>query len=538
MKNKIKYLYLFIAIFALASCETLEETYDEYAGDGSIRYVGTPTNIVITPKWGELDVNWINSIDPNIVNVDVEWKYTTTDSSFTFTERLNAGTVNFAIPVQERHRTAIAGKNFVDTVINVNVEVNIVSVDHNGETSKKLTAYSRPYNVKHEEVIAYPLLISSNVVNKDKLLLIFSDWNERVESISIKYMTASGEQKRDYTKTTLPNSLILDGMVGDSITVERIGYLGDFDLNNPDNNVKRTIVTGVKIENKFSSDWTVLLNEKYPEQKGNYDQAFLNSINTIDIDLAIESIDDILMFPNLKEINFGKNRYMGDYDATDNSVDTTVYYGNVNNIDDSKLALEILDNVNNGIELNFYGKHFNELSDVTAPAVNLRNFARLADTETLTKSYVYINNYFANYEDVEGQNSFISRLFDNRFDRIWDPATVANEIRRFEITVTFDPQKIAGFELTQTMITSNVNVNQMPSIAKIEVSKDNSLWIDISGDDSVRLGRSPNETNVIYIHPDYKDQEYSYARITITDNAVANGNYHVTLAEFSVISSF
>ena len=40
MERKLYYIaWLLVALFAI-SCEDLEETYDEYAGDGMVRYIG------------------------------------------------------------------------------------------------------------------------------------------------------------------------------------------------------------------------------------------------------------------------------------------------------------------------------------------------------------------------------------------------------------------------------------------------------------------------------------------------------------------
>ena len=40
MRNKLYYILWLLAVLFMASCEDLEDTYDEFAGDGKIRYVG------------------------------------------------------------------------------------------------------------------------------------------------------------------------------------------------------------------------------------------------------------------------------------------------------------------------------------------------------------------------------------------------------------------------------------------------------------------------------------------------------------------
>ena len=45
MERKLYYIaWLFAALFVIG-CEDLEDTYDEYAGDGMIRYVGKCSNV-------------------------------------------------------------------------------------------------------------------------------------------------------------------------------------------------------------------------------------------------------------------------------------------------------------------------------------------------------------------------------------------------------------------------------------------------------------------------------------------------------------
>ena len=60
MKTKLYYMtWLFAALFAI-SCEDLEDTYDEFAGDGMIRYVGKCTDVTVKLGWERLIVEWKN----------------------------------------------------------------------------------------------------------------------------------------------------------------------------------------------------------------------------------------------------------------------------------------------------------------------------------------------------------------------------------------------------------------------------------------------------------------------------------------------
>lgn len=45
MEEKLYYIAWFVAALFVIGCEDLEDTYDEYAGDGMIRYVGKCSNV-------------------------------------------------------------------------------------------------------------------------------------------------------------------------------------------------------------------------------------------------------------------------------------------------------------------------------------------------------------------------------------------------------------------------------------------------------------------------------------------------------------
>lgn len=70
MKHIIKYMTICL-FFGLFSCESLEDTVD--VGDGTIRYVGKCSDLVVTPDWESMQLTWKNSIDPGIVNIKVKW---------------------------------------------------------------------------------------------------------------------------------------------------------------------------------------------------------------------------------------------------------------------------------------------------------------------------------------------------------------------------------------------------------------------------------------------------------------------------------
>ena len=52
MKNKLYYIICLLATWVVVGCEDLEDTYDEFTGDGRIRYLGKCMNVEMHPGKG------------------------------------------------------------------------------------------------------------------------------------------------------------------------------------------------------------------------------------------------------------------------------------------------------------------------------------------------------------------------------------------------------------------------------------------------------------------------------------------------------
>ena len=74
MTMKIKNISLIVmaALAFMTSCDSIEDTYKEFAGDGPIRYAGKCTDISVKPGWECLRVNWTCSDDPTVKNILVK----------------------------------------------------------------------------------------------------------------------------------------------------------------------------------------------------------------------------------------------------------------------------------------------------------------------------------------------------------------------------------------------------------------------------------------------------------------------------------
>lgn len=58
---------------SLTACQDIKDTYAEMAGDGEIRYIGKCDNLMVSPGWERLIVNWTNNSDPIINKIKLKW---------------------------------------------------------------------------------------------------------------------------------------------------------------------------------------------------------------------------------------------------------------------------------------------------------------------------------------------------------------------------------------------------------------------------------------------------------------------------------
>ena len=69
-----KYLWVLLSLILIMGCESLEDTYSDYAGDGTIRYIGKCTDVSVAPGWKRLIVKWVNNVDPVVDKIKVCWQ--------------------------------------------------------------------------------------------------------------------------------------------------------------------------------------------------------------------------------------------------------------------------------------------------------------------------------------------------------------------------------------------------------------------------------------------------------------------------------
>lgn len=206
-----RYLLLLLPLLLMTSCgESLFDTYKDYAGDGEIRYVGKVTDLNVNPGWQRIRLDWKNSEDPIVDQVEVKWVVDEKRDSV----YLPAGTSSYVID------NLTHGSSY---------EVTVCSVDKDRKESLPTTKYARPYNEDHEAVQAFNRVVSRNFFLHNHLLLTFLGWDDNIDDAYLSYTKKStGEAARLQLTKQMVNGLHVDIPDVDAskpVSVYRQGYI-------------------------------------------------------------------------------------------------------------------------------------------------------------------------------------------------------------------------------------------------------------------------------------------------------------------------
>ena len=310
MKTKLYYMtWLFAALFAI-SCEDLEDTYDEFAGDGMIRYVGKCQDLSVKPGWKRLCVIWKGNLDPHIEKVKI-----------TYQSELDAEPMVKYVKPKDVLESDLMDTTYLEGLQDAVYAVKVSNVAADSTESIVQTEYGRPYTETHEDLRSFTRGIVNFYPIGDKMVVTLDRSNSNLKEINLKYW---GTDKKEHTWNILQNmdrlvnymledimfmlpdedSNVAQGVkidFGKPLTIERRGLLtGCIDTIrfNPD--------TLLLEEQVWSSDFVNLMMHKY----GADWRSKVDEIKELEIDYTMSTFQDLLYFPKLKKVILGKNRYM------------------------------------------------------------------------------------------------------------------------------------------------------------------------------------------------------------------------------------
>lgn len=478
------------ALALLTACDTMEDTYKEYAGDGPIRYPGRCKDVTVSPGWECLRVAWTLSNDPAVKSIVVTCA-SETDTLIT-----------------ELEPTATSYK--IDNLEDINYVVKVQSKSADGSLSLANGITERPYSYEHEAVKAFTHGFSKSYHGNGHLLLMMSTWEEGIERFWLTYTKLDGsEGETELTREMFEQKVIDIDNINTSkpIILNRIATLEgcpDVITFQP-TEVARNVV--------FSSDFKKNMNERYG-LNNNAQSQFADEMKELEIDFDLMTMQDLLNFTNLKKVVLGKNHY---FDGT-NFKPATVEYA-----DESKWVMEKMNEIY-GTTFEIYGdNYFNE--STVADYIVRKPYSTLPELNFLPTNGWTITN---NIDDP--QNSFLGNLLDNNPNTVWSSWPSTEGVRTMDITIDMKSEKdVNGVMIMQSPNTETNNFQ--PSSMKIMYRIDQgSNWENLSYVEDNTLGNGLGESTIIKASNKVKAR---YLRLVVSE-LVYKGQVKVSLADVGV----
>lgn len=502
MKNTY-ILLMILALFAgsFTGCEDQEDTWADFTGDGRIRYAGLCENVAVKLGWEEAIVSWKNTLDPNRANILLEWS---------------------------------GGDHHGDTLLDKNAEIctlkhldnaiytfRVCAVDNKNRRSMAKEVYGRPFTMKHEILGGFtPVVLKWFPLEDDKLVLFFDQWQNTLSKAELKYYKKSTNElvslnltgKDSVLKQTY--YLLEDISLEDSVWVNRTGQL----LELPGVDIMFTPYILNVHQRIFNSDFVRALQTRYFIDE--LDENFINTTEKLELDYDMTSLEDLLYFPKLKEVQLGKNRYQYKEFVDKNAVPYSILVDTAA----SRFALQLLRDEKN-VEVKRYNKHYfpysfsgmDEMGNPVLPT-NL-NYITEADV-TVTPL------------DQSGYDAHPELLVDNIQSTVWKPQQ-SKSFRQHEILIDLQEVKtVSGLKIAQNA-TSPIDSKYSddhrfrPNLFKILVSKDLTVWESAAYDEDNTIGNTAGEITLLRM----KDsKEVRYIKITVSDLAYY-ANFGVIIAD-------
>ena len=184
MKKKLYYIVWLFAVLFIVGCEDLEDTYDEYAGNGRIHYVGKCSNLEVLPGWKRLKVKWKGNLDANIDHVKVTWKAESDSESH----------VLFLRPKDVVENNNLVDSCYLENLANAVYTVTVSNISVDSTESIVESAYARPYTESHEDLQTFTRGIINFYPLNGRLAVILDDVNENISEMNLVYWGSDGEQ--------------------------------------------------------------------------------------------------------------------------------------------------------------------------------------------------------------------------------------------------------------------------------------------------------------------------------------------------------
>lgn len=497
MANMKKYINILVVMLAFVSCESLQDTYKDFAGDGEFRYLGKCSDLSVQSGWNRLIVAWTNSSDPVIDKIKITWS----KDGVIREKLLERGTTEYSIEGLE----------------DGSYEIIVCAVDKLGNASLSSTVYGRPYTENHEMVQSFTRIISNHFFVKNRLILFFQGWEENVDEAYLEYTkTDGGEGKLQLTEEVVNGKLFLlpeEIDTGEPVYLYRTGRIADCN--------DQIVFAPAELEDikLFNSDFKQEMKRQFGFDQ-DIPEGWSDTVEELCIDCSLGSFSDFLYFPNLKKIILGGHRYIREDMIDDEYAKCTVI-----ETDKSKFVLEVLHTLN-GLTVERYNKHY---PDIQLDWIEEKGRAVEPEYDYFDLSGLN-SSFVSTPQDENSYKSYPERLTDGKADTYWHPAS-RNEVTTFTLDLDlFGNRFLQGAKIVQ-MYADNENMRSYcPNSVRIFISSDNENWENATYVEESIIGNSMGETSIIPFAEGGK--EARYVRIMVT-TPFANSIYNVALAEIN-----
>ena len=386
-----------------------------------------------------------------------------------------------------------------------------------------ITIYGRPYTEEHEEVKSFTRVIAKQYFVKHHLIMLFSGWQDGIESAILKYTKTDGNEGSFNITSSIANEqvYVLPDEVNESlpITLYRTGKLS----NCPDN-IEFAPYT-LEDTKTYTSDFKDFIKTKYGEGSQEIDSygiisnSWTNATETLEIDASLSSFEDLLNFPNLEKLVLGKNRYQTELGAADESRGQyNLYEPTI-----SKKVLDILHQYN-GLTIERYNQHYPEIQ-------NLSYLKEMGSCKLPNYTFYDLSTASIKMtpEDDNDYNSNLKYLLDNNPNSCWTPLTTTSMIT-YEINIDLKKEVDArGIKIVQKSFEKLAQDKDIaPTSIKAEYANNNGSFEQATHVETNYIGNSSGE--VILLPFAKGQQKVRYIRLSVPSQYY-HGFYQVALAE-------
>lgn len=548
MVKKLYYMMgLVVSLLATSCSESLEETYDEYAGNGMIRYLGKCADVEVNPGWNRLQVVWKHSIDAGVKKVKITW---TSDK----------GSGEMFVPPCDPDSEDLMDTVYIENLSDAMYTVRVNNVAGNGQESLVEEKYGRPYSFEHEDLRSFSRGVTAFSRMGDKLAVVLDQDNENIKEMLLCFTGKDGNKHNWNMKEHATDSLVYlaygyytvelgrdylfllpdeDGVEIDfnqPITVRRSGkLLGCVDEINFED-----VVLNLN-ERLWSTEFTQLMLGKY----GPGWESLADEVETLELDYDVPSMQDLMYFPKLKKVVLGKNRYMNSKYVKTSRSSTDEYMGLV--------MLQFLKDTRPDFTVERYNEHYfyerdkygnlsieaykeagklTDLEIVEKDSCNLQAKPRFVALDTTGWEMTCSDTVYNGYKD----NGVANLLFDGMqhvvIDYGWGYIYEYDTELYFEpaetvgaavVSVTYDmkkPQIVSGFKVGQPYRDQKGDTEYLLSNLKVEFSVDGLTWTNANHTDgNVTFGNSPAEEAYILV-PEEMRNPVRYIRLSMTNRPI------------------